>query len=107
MIHGKFIEKKKTMLLLFALCVVSAVGANTWAQPEDELIRGAKKEGKVVFWSSMRVEDSRALAAGFEAKYPFIKVDIFRAGGEQIVARPLVTARFGTRDASVEPAIRR
>jgi thymidine phosphorylase len=29
------------------------------------------------------------------------------AGGEPIVARPLVTARFGTRDASVEPAIPR
>ncbi len=58
-------------------------------QSEDELARGAKKEGKVVFWSSMRIEDSRALAAGFEARYPFIKVDIFRAGGEQIVNRAL------------------
>ena len=37
----------------------------------------------------MRIEDSRALAAGFEARYPFIKVDIFRAGGEQIVNRAI------------------
>src|SRR5437660_5194593 len=37
----------------------------------------------------MRIEDSRALAGGFEARYPFIKVDIFRAGGEQIVNRAL------------------
>ena len=59
------------------------------AQSEDELVRGAKKEGRVVFWSSMRIEDSRALAAGFEAKYSFIKVDIFRAGGEQIVNRAM------------------
>jgi iron(III) transport system substrate-binding protein len=59
------------------------------AQSDDELVRAAKKEGKVTFWSSMRIEDSRALAAGFEAKYPFIKVDIFRAGGEQIVNRAL------------------
>ncbi len=73
------------VLLWFLLATASYV----WAQSEAELIAGAKKEGKVVFWSSMRIEDSRALAAGFEVRYPFIKVDIFRAGGEQIVNRAL------------------
>lgn len=71
------------------MLAILATAFCAWAQSEDELIRGAKKEGKVVFWSSMRVEDSRALAAGFEARYPFIKVDIFRAGGEQIVNRAI------------------
>jgi iron(III) transport system substrate-binding protein len=65
------------------------------AQSHDELVRGAKKEGRVVFWSSMRIEDSRALAAGFESKYPFIKVDIFRAGGEQIVNRAVAEHAAG------------
>src|SRR5207249_10640766 len=65
------------VLLWFLL----ATASYAWAQSEAELIAGAKKEGKVVFWSSMRIEDSRALAAGFEVRYPFIKVDIFRAGG--------------------------
>ena len=73
------------VLLWFLL----ATASYAWAQSEAELIAGAKKEGKVVFWSSMRIEDSRALAAGFEVRYPFIKVDIFRAGGEQIVNRAL------------------
>jgi iron(III) transport system substrate-binding protein len=43
----------------------------------------------------MRIEDSRALAAGFEMRYPFIKVDIFRAGGEQIVNRAIVEHMAG------------
>jgi len=73
------------VLLWFLL----ATASYAWAQSEAELIAGAKKEGKVVFWSSMRIEDSRALAAGFEVRHPFIKVDIFRAGGEQIVNRAL------------------
>src|SRR6184192_250133 len=73
------------VLLWFLL----ATASYAWAQSKAELIAGAKKEGKVVFWSSMRIEDSRALAAGFEVRYPFIKVDIFRAGGEQIVNRAL------------------
>jgi iron(III) transport system substrate-binding protein len=83
------LSKKKIRRFVFALCALSAFAANAWSQSENELERGAKKEGKVVFWSSMRIEDSRALAAGFEAKYPFIKVDIFRAGGEQIVNRAM------------------
>jgi iron(III) transport system substrate-binding protein len=58
-------------------------------QTENELVREAKKEGKVMFWSSMRIDDSRVLAAGFESKYPFIKVEIYRAGGEQLVNRAL------------------
>jgi iron(III) transport system substrate-binding protein len=63
--------------------------------PKLNLSPGAKKETKVVFWSSMRIEDSRALAAGFEARYPFVKVDIFRAGGEQIVNRALAEHMAG------------
>jgi iron(III) transport system substrate-binding protein len=77
---------------VFCLLILIGSFANShrvFAQSEDELARGAKKEAKVTFWSSMRIEDSRALAAGFEAKYPFIKVDIFRAGGEQIVNRAM------------------
>jgi iron(III) transport system substrate-binding protein len=77
---------------VFCLLILIGSFANShrvFAQSEDELVRGAKKEAKVTFWSSMRIEDSRALAAGFEAKYPFIKVDIFRAGGEQIVNRAM------------------
>ena len=74
-----------TLILFSALSAASAARA----QSEADLIAGAKKEAKVTFWSSMRIEDSRALAAGFEAKYPFIKVDIFRAGGEQIVNRAM------------------
>ena len=77
------------ILFLLMLAGSSVNSHRVFAQSEDELVRGAKKEAKVTFWSSMRIEDSRALAAGFEAKYPFIKVDIFRAGGEQIVNRAL------------------
>ena len=76
-----------TLFIILSGCLLTASQAG--AQTEAELIAGAKKEGKVVFWSSMRIDDSKALAAGFEARYPFIKVDIFRAGGEQIVNRAM------------------
>jgi iron(III) transport system substrate-binding protein len=87
--------RKKIQRFVLALCAVLAAAGCLWAQSEEELIRGAKKEGQVVFWSSMRIEDSKALANGFEAKYPFVKVDIFRAGGEQIVNRAMAEHMAG------------
>jgi len=76
-----------SLVILLSVLLLTAFAAR--AQSEAELIAGARKEGQVVFWSSMRIDDSKALAAGFEAKYPFIKVEIFRAGGEQIVNRAI------------------
>ena len=72
------------LLLVSVLSISHAL-----AQSEEELIRGAQKEAKIMFWSSMRIEDSKMLASGFESKYPFVKVEIFRAGGEQIVNRAI------------------
>jgi iron(III) transport system substrate-binding protein len=87
--------RKKIQCFVLALCAVLASVGWLRAQSEEELIRGAKKEGQVVFWSSMRIDDSKALATGFEGKYPFVKVDIFRAGGEQIVNRAIAEHMAG------------
>jgi hypothetical protein len=62
---------------LVFLLMFFAFASSALAQAEEELIRGAKKEGKVVFWSSMRVEDSKALVAGFETKYPLSRSIFF------------------------------
>jgi iron(III) transport system substrate-binding protein len=87
--------RNKIRCFVLVICAVLSWADWLRAQSEEELIRGAKKEGQVVFWSSMRIEDSKALATGFEAKYPFVKVDIFRAGGEQIVNRAIAEHMAG------------
>jgi iron(III) transport system substrate-binding protein len=78
---------------LFAVFFSAALVAR--AQTEAELITGAKKEGRVSFWSGMRIDDARAIAQGFEAKYPFIKTDIFRLSGEQLINRALAENAAG------------
>ena len=45
-----------------------------------ELIEAAKKEGKVVWYTSTDVAVSEKIASLFEAKYPGIKVQVERAG---------------------------
>jgi iron(III) transport system substrate-binding protein len=90
-------------LLFLALSIILSAFSfsSAYAQSEDELIPGAKKEAKVTFWSGMALDDSRLVAAGFEKKYSFIKVDIFRAGGEQIVNRAIAESGAGQNTSDV------
>ena len=54
-----------------------------------------------MFWSAMRIEDNQALIAGFEAKYPFIKGEVFRASSEQLVNRAITEGHAGKMTADV------
>jgi len=46
------------------------------------LVEGAKKEGKLVWYTSMAIDTSKPLLDAFVKEYPFIKADLFRAGEE-------------------------
>jgi len=50
-------------------------------------IEAAKKKGLVVFFSGMIVQDTGALLAAFEKRYPFIKATRVRARGSELIAR--------------------
>jgi iron(III) transport system substrate-binding protein len=52
-----------------------------------ELIEAAKKEGKVVFYTSIEVQVAEKIAKAFEAKFPGIDVQVERSGSERIFQR--------------------
>lgn len=88
----------RAALILFAV-MLGAVQAR--AQIEADLVRGAQKEGKVVYWTTMRVPDAQALADAFEAKYPFLKVEVVRISGDQLIERAIAENRTGRVSADV------
>ena len=61
-------SRHRAHVTLLGLSFLLLEMAMAWAQSETELIRGAKQDGKVMFWSAMRNEDNQALVEGFEAK---------------------------------------
>ena len=65
------------------------------------LVEGAKKERKVVLYTSVETEFARALTGAFEAKYPTIQTDIFRSTHEKIFSRMNVERQTGTYTADV------
>jgi iron(III) transport system substrate-binding protein len=68
-----------------------------WSQDAHtaKLIEGAKKEAKFVWYTAMSTSDSRPLVDAFEKQYPFIKVDLVRAGGQQIMNRAANETKAG------------
>jgi ABC-type Fe3+ transport system substrate-binding protein len=83
-------------LLILAVSFRSAYGAES-----PGLIESAKKEGKMVFYTSVETEFARALTSAFEAKYPFVKTDIFRSTHDKIFSRMNVERQTGTYTADV------
>jgi len=66
----------------------------------ERLVAGARKEGQVVLYSTMTVQDGRALGAAFEKKYG-VKLVHWRGSAEKIVQRALAEARSGHDGADV------
>jgi iron(III) transport system substrate-binding protein len=58
-------------------------------QPDREkvLYEGAKKEGKLLWYTSLTGGPNQEVPKAFEAKYPGIKVDVYRASSDDIASR--------------------
>ena len=69
--------------------------STTLAQTREELIQGAKKEGKVVWYGIISAEDIKQLAGAFQKKYPFIQVETYRASTEAVANKILTETQAG------------
>jgi iron(III) transport system substrate-binding protein len=63
------------------------------ADREEILKAGAKKEGKLVWYTSLTAH--RDIAKVFESKYPGVEVETYRAGGTDLTRRILSEAQAG------------
>src|ERR1043166_3653900 len=64
------------------------------ADREQMLVEGAKKEGQVVLYSALIVNQMlRPLAAGFMKKYPFLKMTFHRQDSEELLLKLSAEAR--------------
>ena len=79
-----------TIYLLFA-----AAASHAQTASQSALVEGAKKEGKLVWYTSMAIDTSKPLLDAFVKEYPFIKADLVRAGEEQLMNRVLSETRAG------------
>ena len=100
--------RARHMIAIAVLATVAGVGPSTALTNEEifnykapdrnqMLIEGAKKEGEVVLYSALIVNQMlRPLTAGFMKKYPFVKMSYWRADSEQLVPKIAAEARAGS-----------
>ena len=78
-------------VLLFSSWSVSAAHAGS----DEKIIDAAKKEGTVSYYTTMTLSQSKKVVDKFQEKYPFIKPELFRGGGDEVLNRILNEARGG------------
>src|ERR1700724_3901602 len=82
---------------LFASVASSAPPASAVT---PQLIEAAKKEGKIVFYTSIDLPVAERIAKAFEAKYPGITARVERSGAERIFQR--IGQEYGSRIYAVD-----
>ena len=70
------------------LAVLGLLAAASGPAPaQDARLEAAKKEGKVVWYTSLALSSAEKVAKMFEAAYPGIKVEVHRTGSQRILQR--------------------
>jgi iron(III) transport system substrate-binding protein len=96
---------------LFAIVIITlAASTSAWSQSakpssaaelatymgndrERVLFDGARREGKLVWYTTLAADQNKTIAAAFEKTYPGVSVDTFRTGSSALAQRLLTEAR--------------
>ena len=75
----------------------AAIGAPASAQNfgGHALIEAARKEGKIVYYTADFTEPEQEIIKAFNKRFPFVKVEMVRAPGGQLITRIKTEAAAG------------
>ena len=79
-----------------SLCLMLPWLAQDSRGQDSEILRRAKTEGSLDFYTSSSVREMSMLADAFSKKYPFLKVELYRAISERLYPKILAEDRTGT-----------
>lgn len=80
---------KALVATIIAGILLSHANAKLRADTREQLISGAKEEGKLVVYASATAQQLQMYFAAFNKRYPFIKTDFFRTGKQKLVTKIL------------------
>lgn len=80
------------MRIVFAVLLLLALATGSRAASVEDL---AKREGEVVFYSSLNNEQIVTFRDAFQKKYPSVKVEFYRGTSERVLQRITTEARPG------------
>jgi len=84
--HGSFGFSLVALLILMLLPAIRVAAADL-DQEQQGLYQAAKAEGKVVLYTSFDSAAAKKMLSAFEAKYPGIKTEMYRAGSGTVLEK--------------------
>jgi len=91
----------KRRLFTITIALSWAVVFAGLASAQDARLEAARKEGKVVWYTSLALPSSEKVAKLFEAAYPGIKVEVHRTGSQRILQRVMQELQANIKNADV------
>jgi len=79
--------KRFTVHAAAVMAILMGLVGGGQAQPLRSHLDGARKEGKVVWYTSLVLPSAERVAKLFEAAYPDVKVEVHRTGSQRILQR--------------------
>jgi len=90
--------KKTCGFLLFALWTI---GSSVALAQDAALFQAARKEGSVIWYTSLALPSSTAISHAFKMKYTGIDVEVHRTGSQRVLQRIMQEASAGIKNADV------
>jgi iron(III) transport system substrate-binding protein len=87
--------------LAIALLLLTLAFPAAPAAAQDPRLEAARKEGKVVWYTSLALSSSEKVAKLFEAAYPGVKVEVHRTGSQRILQRMMQELQANIRNVDV------
>lgn len=88
------ITRRRTLAAALATAAVRPALAQSY-QPSPDLVAAAKKEGRLVMYTASFTEAEQEFAQFFNKTFPFVKVELVRSSGGQLITRVRTEAAAG------------
>jgi iron(III) transport system substrate-binding protein len=75
------------LAVVVVVALLAALAVSGQAETASKHLEGAKKEGKIVWYTSLVLPSAEKVAKLFEAAYPDVKVEVHRTGSQRILQR--------------------
>jgi iron(III) transport system substrate-binding protein len=79
--------KESSMKTVVAIVLLASLLGVRPAGAQDARLEAARKEGKVVWYTSLALTSAEKVAKLFETKHPGVKVEVHRTGSQRILQR--------------------
>ena len=89
----KLISSKLIILSYLTCLLIPPIYAQE--SPDPKVVEAARREGEIVWYTTMSLDQSKEFMDRFLKKYPFLRPSVFRSGGGALLNRVSSEAKAG------------